>query len=107
RPLSGEALSALLDRKPYLLRPLAAQLLPPPLSPADPAERLGIDVSAIRTAEDLQYVLRLVWTALSLGDIAPAEAARIARRGRARHRAVRRAARLERRLRLTAGADSH
>src|SRR5216684_1772722 len=33
RPLSGEALAALLDRKPHLLRPLAAQFLPPPLPP--------------------------------------------------------------------------
>src|SRR5215472_15783434 len=32
RPLSTEALSNLLDRKPHLLRPLAAQLLPPPLA---------------------------------------------------------------------------
>ncbi len=103
RPLSGEALAALLDRKPHLLRPLAAQFLPPPLPPTDPAERLGIDVSAIRTANDLQHMLRQVWAAISRGDLAPAEAARIARRGRARHRAVRRAAR----LRLTAGAESH
>jgi hypothetical protein len=41
RPLSAQALSDLLDRKPHLLRPLAAQLLPPP-APIDPAERLGI-----------------------------------------------------------------
>jgi hypothetical protein len=31
RPLSAEALSDLIDRRPHLLRPLAAQLLPPPL----------------------------------------------------------------------------
>ena len=43
RPLSAQVLSNLLDRKPHLLRPLAAQLLPPPLTPADPAQRLGID----------------------------------------------------------------
>src|SRR6266481_4613685 len=35
RPLSGVALSALLDRKPHLLRWLAGQFLPPPLPPAD------------------------------------------------------------------------
>ena len=29
RPLSAQALSDLIDRKPHLLRPLAAQLLPP------------------------------------------------------------------------------
>src|SRR5215469_7102851 len=33
RPLSPQALSNLLDRKPHLLRPLAMQLLPPPLKP--------------------------------------------------------------------------
>ena len=44
RPLSTEALSNLLDRKPHLLRPLVQQLLPPPLAPIDPAERLGIDL---------------------------------------------------------------
>ena len=44
RPLSPQALSYLLDRKPHLLRPLAMQLLPPPLAPIDPAERLGIDL---------------------------------------------------------------
>ena len=38
RPLSAQALSDLLDRKPHLLRPLAAQLLPPPLASIDPAE---------------------------------------------------------------------
>jgi Family of unknown function (DUF5681) len=36
RPLSVQALSELLDRKPDLLRPLAEQLLPPPLAPIDP-----------------------------------------------------------------------
>src|ERR1700738_2838818 len=36
RPLSAQALSDLIDRKPQLLRPLAAQLLPP-LAPFDPA----------------------------------------------------------------------
>src|SRR6266487_3616500 len=36
RPLSGQALTDLLDRKPHLLRPLAAQVLPPPLAAIDP-----------------------------------------------------------------------
>jgi hypothetical protein len=44
RPLSAQALFNLLDRKPHLLRPLVLQLLPPPLAPIDPAERLGIDL---------------------------------------------------------------
>jgi len=52
RPLSAQALSKLLDRKPHLLRPLVMQLLPPPLTAIDPAERLGIDLSSLRTAED-------------------------------------------------------
>src|ERR1700738_812278 len=52
RPPSVQALSDLLDRKPHLLRPLAAQLLPPPLAAIDPAERLGIDLSSLRTDED-------------------------------------------------------
>ena len=47
RPLSAQALSHLLDRKPYLLRPLAAQLLAPPLRAIDPAERLGIDLASL------------------------------------------------------------
>jgi len=47
RPLSAQALSDLLDRKPHLLRPLAMQLLPRPLKSIDPAERLGIDLSSL------------------------------------------------------------
>src|SRR6266478_8755955 len=49
RPLSPQALLNLLERKPDLLRPLAAQVLPPPLAVTDPAERLGIDLSSLRT----------------------------------------------------------
>ena len=56
RPLSAQALSHLLDRRPYLLRPLAAQLLPPPLRAIDPAERLGIDLASLRTVEDVRTV---------------------------------------------------
>ena len=98
RPLSPPALSGLLDRKPYLLRPLAAQLLPPPLAAIDPAERLGIDLSRVRTAEHVRQVARAVLAAVSRGDIAPAEAARIARRARTRLRVARRLERLARRL---------
>src|SRR5271157_4041610 len=57
RPLSARALSDLLDRKPHLLRPLAAQVLPPPLASIDPAERLGVDPSSLCTVEDFQQVL--------------------------------------------------
>jgi len=94
RPLSPQALLDLLDRKPHLLRPLAAQVLPPPLTAIDPAESLGIDLSSLRAVEDFRQVLSTVLAALSRGEIAPAEAARIARRVRARLRAVRRLARL-------------
>jgi hypothetical protein len=97
RPLSAQALSHLLDRKPYLLRPLAAQLLPPPLRTIDPAERLGIDLASLRTVEDVRKVLARVWTAISRGEIAPVEGARVTRRMRGRLRVLRRFARLEKR----------
>jgi hypothetical protein len=87
RPLSAQALSDLLDRRPHQLRPLAAQLLPPPLASIDPAERLGIDLAPLRTAEDCRRVLTTVLAAIGRGEIAPAEGARIARRVRARLRA--------------------
>lgn len=98
RPLSPQAVSNLLDRKPHLLRPLAAQVLPLPLAAIDPAERLGIDLSSLRTVEDFRQVLAIVLAGVARGEIAPAEAARIARRVRAWRRAVRRRARSERRL---------
>jgi hypothetical protein len=92
RPLSAGALSNLIERRPHLLRPLAAQLLPPPLAPIDPGECLGIDLSSLRSVEDLRQVLAAVLAAVARGAIAPAEGARIARRMRARLRAVRRLA---------------
>ncbi len=98
RPLSAKALSDLIDRKPDLLLPLAAQLLPPPLAAIDPAERLGIDLSSLCTAEDFRQALAAVLAAVSRGNIAPGEAVQIARRVRIRLRALRRRARLERRL---------
>src|SRR3984893_1916268 len=64
RPVSAEALLDLLDRKPRLLRPLAAQLLPPPLTSIDPAVRLRIDLSSLRTVEDFRRVLSSVLAAL-------------------------------------------
>jgi hypothetical protein len=106
RPLSAPALSGLLDREPHLLRPLAVQLLPPPLSNRDPAERVGIDLSSVRTEEDCRPMLSTVLTAIARGEIAPAEGARIARRVRARLRALRRLARLPHETRpVTEGVD--
>ena len=43
RPLSAQALSDLIDRRPHLLRPLAAQLLPQPLASI---ERIGSEPRA-------------------------------------------------------------
>ena len=92
RPLSARALSDLLDRKPHLLRPLAAQLLPPPHA-IDAAERLGVDLASLRTAEDGRQMLATVLGAAARGEIAPGDGARIARRMRAGLRAVARLAR--------------
>lgn len=92
RPLSQQALSHLLDRKPHLLRPLAVQLLPPPLAPIDPAERLGIDLVSLRTVEDFRQLLPTVLTAIARGETTPTERARLARRVRVGLRALRRLA---------------
>jgi hypothetical protein len=88
RPLSAEALTGLLDRKPHLLYPLAAQLLPPPLAAIDPVKRAGIDLASVRTGEDCRQVLATVLAAIARGEIAPAEGARIAWRVDVRLRAV-------------------
>jgi hypothetical protein len=93
RPMSPEALADFLRRKPWLLRPLAAQFLPPARR-IDPAERLGIDLASPHTAGDFQRVLSTVLAAVSRGEITPAEAGRIGRRVRAGLRAQRRLARL-------------
>jgi hypothetical protein len=92
-PLSARALADLLDRKPHLLRPLAAQLLPPPRTAIDPAKRLGIDLSSMRTAEDCRWVMPTVLAAIARGEITPAEGADIARRVRRWLRWVRKLAR--------------
>ena len=97
RPLTAQALSDPIDRKPHLLRPLAAQLSPPPLASIDPAERLGIDLSSLRTDEDFLQVLTSVLTVIARGEITPAEGVQIGKRVDARLRASRRLARLTRR----------
>jgi hypothetical protein len=67
--------------------------LPSPVS-IGPAERLGIDLYSVRTAENCWLVLGTVLAAIAQGEIAPeiapVEGARIARSVRARLRAVRR-----------------
>ena len=92
-------MSDLLGRKPHLLRPLAAQVLPPPLAAIDPAARLGIDMASLREMEDFVRALRIALAAVACGEIAPAAGARIARRVLARLRAIPGLARLERQLR--------
>ena len=93
RPLSALALADLLDRKPHLLRALADQILPPPRTTIDPVKRLGIDLSAMRTAEDCRWVMPTVLAAIARGEITPAEGAEIARRMRRWSRWVRKLAR--------------
>lgn len=98
RPLSAQALSDLIGRKPYVLRPLAKQLLPPPLGTIDRAERLAIDPASLRTGEDCRRALSTVLAVIACGEITPAAGALIARRVRVRLRAIRRLLRLQRRL---------
>jgi len=74
-----QGVRAQLDRKPWLPRPLLARVRPPARA-IDPAERLGIRLSSLRTPEDFQQALRKMWGALAAGEIAPADAERIARR---------------------------
>ena len=97
RPLSAQALADLIDRKPHLLRPLAAQFLPPPAA-ADPAERLGIELSSLRTIEDCREVLATVLETVARGAIPPVEGARIAWRARLWLHAAPRLARSARRV---------
>jgi hypothetical protein len=83
QPLGARPVSDLLDRKPHLLRPFAKQLLPRP-APIDPAERRGIDLKSVRTAEDCRQVRATALASIARGEIAPAEGARIAQRVRDR-----------------------
>ena len=72
-------------------RPESGMLLPRPAA-IGPAERLGVDLNCVSTAEDCRLVLGTVLAAIARGELAPAEGARIARSVRARLRAVRRLA---------------
>src|SRR4030081_1526674 len=78
--LKPGAASALARRKPRLLRPMLAQILPP-AAPVPPAERLGVDFRKLRRIEDVQRAMRKIWVGLARGAIGPGEAARLARRG--------------------------
>ncbi|HEX6441357.1 MAG TPA: DUF5681 domain-containing protein [Stellaceae bacterium] len=98
-----EAARAVAKRRPWLLRPLLMQALPPPVGAQDPAERLGLRISSVRTPDDAQRMLLHVWTALSRGDIGTGEAARLARRVRGQLRLQRRFERIARRLSRAVG----
>jgi len=67
--------------------------LPPPRVAIDPAKRLGIDLSSMRTAEDVRWVMPTVLAAIARGEISSAEGADIARRVRRWLRRVRKLAR--------------
>jgi hypothetical protein len=67
--------------------------LPPPLAAGDPAERLGIDLASLRTAEHCGRRLAAVLGAAARGEIVPADGARISKRVRAHLHAVARLAR--------------
>jgi len=97
RPPAPGALSKLVERKPWLLRPILAQLLPPARA-IDPAERLGISIRSLHDAAGFQRALQTVCAAVSAGEIGIREAGHIARQIRARRRDLRRLARLQRRL---------
>jgi hypothetical protein len=99
------ALSRLVERRPWLLRPILAQLLPPARA-IDPAERLGISIRSLHDAAEFQRALQTVCAAVSAGEIGIREAGHIARQVRTRMRALRRLARLRRRaLRLANKAN--
>jgi hypothetical protein len=95
RPLSAGAVGSDRPQASSVTAP-HPQLLPP-IASVDPAERLGIDLSSLRTEEDVLPALRTALSAVAHGEIAPAAAAHIARRVGARLSPVRRLARLERR----------
>ena len=84
-----EACKALFRRQPSLLRRLLRQILPP-ASARDPAERIGLRLSSVRTPQQARRAIKQIWAALARGDLGTAEAARLARRLDARLRAEQR-----------------
>src|SRR5439155_4357816 len=103
--LTPGAAAALARRKPRLLRPMLAQILPP-AAPIPPAERLGIDFRKLRRIEDVQRAMQKIWTGLSRGEIGPGEAARLARRVAGPRRLARLDRRAGRRVSLLPDAPS-
>jgi hypothetical protein len=91
--LDPGALVSLVERKPFLFRPLALRLLPPLAPPPRP------DLPPLRTPEDVRGMLSETLAAISRGEVSPAEARHIARLARRRLRQIRKARRLELRLR--------
>ena len=89
-----QAVSAVAKRRPWLLRPLLMQVMPPPASAQDPAERIGVRPEAVRTPQQAQQAIGRLWAALARGEIGTGEAAHIARRVHARLRLQRRCNRL-------------
>jgi len=95
RPLSPEALPRPVERKPRLWRRLAARLLPPLRAAVDPAARLGIDPTGLRTFAYVQPALLAVsaFVARRVGAVRcaahhPAGAGRVARVAPARPVAI-------------------
>ena len=84
-----EACKALFRRQPLLLRRLLRQFLPP-ASARDPAERIGLRLSSVRTPQQARRAIKQIWAALARGDLGTAEAARLAHRLDARLRAEQR-----------------
>jgi hypothetical protein len=88
RPLSMQSLADLIGRKPHLIRPVAAQLLPSAFPVRDPVELLGIYSSPLRTAEDCRQLLTTVLATVVRGELTPGDGVRIARRVQTRLRAI-------------------
>lgn len=100
-----EAAFALFDRRPDLLRQLTEPLLPPRARAIDPAERIGLDLSAIHAWGDVADAISMALAAASRGELAPAEALCLARRVRSRLRLAGRLQLIERRLPRTAARE--